>query len=132
MLLTNIGIKFSRYVDDFRIAVPPGMEAHSILCRLAEHLMVTEGLSLNVAKTKLISVKEIERTSRTRLQDVFTHSEMEKMRAFITWHYGNDEEHKDEDLSNNPFISSELLMDRLYTIGNTKGIDLSWITAEIR
>jgi len=132
MLLTNIGIKFSRYVDDFRIAVPPGMEAHSILCRLAEHLMVTEGLSLNVTKTKLVSVKEIERTSKTRLQDVFTHSEMEKMRAFITLSYGDDDEPTDEDLINNPFISAEFLMDRLDQIGDTKQIDLSVFKAVLR
>ncbi|MER8420126.1 RNA-directed DNA polymerase, partial [Mesorhizobium sp. M1329] len=71
MLLKNMGVKFTRYVDDFRIAVPAGMEAHSILCRLAEHLMVTEGLSLNVTKTKLTTVKEMERSSKARLQDVF-------------------------------------------------------------
>ena len=60
------------------------MEAHSILCRLAEHLMVTEGLSLNVTKTRLTTVREMERYSRARLQDVFTTAEMEKMQAFIT------------------------------------------------
>lgn len=132
MLLTSIGIKFSRYVDDFRIAVPAGMEAHSILCRLAEHLMVTEGLSLNVTKTKLVSVKEIERTSRNRLQDVFTHSEMEKMRAFITLSYGEDDEPRDEDLIDNPFISARLLMDRLDQIGDIKEIDLSVFKAILR
>ena len=50
MHMKNMGVIFTRYVDDFRIAVPAGMEAHSILCRLAEHLMVTEGLSLNVIR----------------------------------------------------------------------------------
>lgn len=79
MLLKNMGVKFTRYVDDFRIAVPPGMEAHSILCRIAEHLMVTEGLSLNVTKTKLTSVQDIEKGSQARLQDVFTSAELEKM-----------------------------------------------------
>ncbi|WP_157970154.1 RNA-directed DNA polymerase [Pelagibacterium sediminicola] len=132
MMLANMGIRFSRYVDDFRIAVPPGKEAHSILCRLAEHLMVTEGLSLNVTKTKLVSVKEIERTSRTRLQDVFTHTEMEKMQAFITLSYGEDEEPKDEDLINNPFVSADFLMDRLDEIGDKKGIDLSVFKAVLR
>lgn len=67
MLLKNMGVKFTRYVDDFRIEVPAGVEAHSILCRLAEHLMVTEGLSLNVTKTKMTSVKEIRRSSKGRL-----------------------------------------------------------------
>lgn len=132
VLLTNMGLKFSRYVDDFRIAVPAGMEAHSILCRLAEHLMVTEGLSLNVAKTKLVTVKEIERSSKSRLQDVFSHAEMEKMRAFITLSYGEDEDPKDEDLISNPFLSADFLMNRLDEIGDKKAIDLSVFKAVLR
>lgn len=132
MLLTNMGVKFSRYVDDFRIGVPAGMEAHSILCRLAEHLMVTEGLSLNVAKTKLVTLREIERSSKSRLQDVFTHAEMEKMRTFITLSYGEDEDPTDEDLIKNPFISAQFIMDRLDEIGDKKGIDLSVFKAVLR
>jgi hypothetical protein len=112
MLLKNMGVKFTRYVDDFRIAVPGGMEAHSILCRLAEHLMVTEGLSLNVTKTKLTTVKEIERASKARLQDVFTTAEMERM-AFITLSYGDDDEPQDEDIAANPFITAKFLLEKL-------------------
>ena len=107
MLLKNMGVQFTRYVDDFRIAVPAGTEAHSILCRLAEHLMVTEGLSLNVTKTKMTSVKEIRRSSKARLEDVFTTAEMENMQAFITLSYGDDDEPRDEDIIANPFISAE-------------------------
>lgn len=132
MLLKNMGVKFSRYVDDFRISVPVGMEAHSILCRLAEHLMVTEGLSLNVSKTKLVTVKEIERSSKSRLQDVFTHAEMEKMRSFITLSYGEDEEPADEDMIGNPFLTAEFLLDRLDEIGDKKGVDLSVFKAVLR
>ena len=131
MLLKNMGVKFTRFVDDFRIAVPAGMEAHSILCRLAEHLMVTEGLSLNVSKTKLTTVKEMERSSRVRLQDVFSTAEMEKMHAFITLSYGDDDELHDEDIANTS-ISAELLLDRLDAIGDKKGIDLSVIKAILR
>src|SRR3546814_19455362 len=57
---------------------------------------------------------------------------MEKMRAFITLSYGEDEDHKDEDLINNPFISAEFLMDRLDQIGDKKGIDLSVFQAVLR
>src|SRR3546814_11645248 len=57
---------------------------------------------------------------------------MEKMRAFITLSYGEDEDHKDEDLINNPFISAEFLMDRLDQIGDKKGIDLSVFKAVLR
>lgn len=132
MLLKNMGVKFTRYVDDFRIAVPAGMEAHSILCRLAEHLMVTEGLSLNVTKTKMTSIKEIERNSKARLQDVFTTAEMEKMHAFITLSYGDDDDSQDEDIIANPFISAEFLLERLGVIGDKKGIDLSVFKAVLR
>ncbi len=127
-----MGVKFSRYVDDFRIAVPAGMDAHSILCRLAEHLMVTEGLSLNVTKTKLTSVREIERASKTRLQDVFTTAEMERMQAFITLSYGDDDEPKDEDLVSNPFLSATILHQKLDEIGDKKCIDLSLFKAILR
>jgi hypothetical protein len=132
MLLKNMGVKFTRYVDDFRIAVPPGMEAHSILCRIAEHLMVTEGLSLNVTKTKLTSVQDIEKGSKARLQDVFTSVELEKMQAFISLSYGDDDEPIDDDAIANPFLTSSILQLRLDTIGDKKGIDLSVFKAILR
>jgi hypothetical protein len=132
ILLKNMGVKFTRYVDDFRIAVPSGQEAHSILCRLAEHLMVTEGLSLNVTKTKMSTIKEIERSSKARLQDVFTSAEMEKMQAFITLSYGDDDDVDEEDAIANPFLSAELLMDKLDEIGDKKGVDLSVFKAVLR
>lgn len=131
-LLKNMGVKFTRYVDDFRIAVPSGQEAHSILCRLAEHLMVTEGLSLNVTKTKMSTIKEIERSSKARLQDVFTSAEMEKMQAFITLSYGDDDDVDEEDAIGNPFLSAELLMEKLDEIGDKKGVDLSVFKAVLR
>ena len=132
MLLKNMGVNFTRYVDDFRIVVPAGMEAHSILCRLAEHLMVTEGLSLNVTKTKLTTVKEIERVSKARLQDVFTTAEMERMQAFITLSYGDDDEPQDEDIVANPFVSAKFLLDRLDEIEDKKRVDLSVFKAILR
>jgi hypothetical protein len=132
MLLKNMGVKFTRYVDDFRIAVPAGMEAHSILCRLAEHLMVTEGLSLNVTKTRLTTVKEIERNSKARLQDVFTTAEMEKMQAFITLNYGDADDTRDEDMVANPFVSADFLLEKLAEIDDKKGIDLSVFKAILR
>ena len=132
MFLKNMGVKFTRYVDDFRIVLPAGVEAHSILCRLAEHLMVTEGLSLNVAKTRLTTVRGMGRYSRARLQDVFTTAEMEKMQAFITLSYGNDDDRQDEDIVANPFISAEFLLERLDDIGDKKGIDLSVFKAILR
>jgi Reverse transcriptase (RNA-dependent DNA polymerase) len=131
MFLKNMGVSFTRYIDDFRIVVPSGMEAHSILCRLAEHLMVTEGLSLNVAKTKVTSVREIERNSKSRLQDVFTSAEMEKFRAFMALSYGEDDLQEEESITN-PFLSAKILHERLDEIGDKKGIDLSVFKAILR
>jgi hypothetical protein len=108
------------------------MEAHSILCRLAEHLMVTEGLSLNVAKTKMTSVKEIRRSSKARLQDVFTSAELEKMQAFIMLNYADDDDSRDEDVITNPFVSAEFLLQRLDEMRDKKGIDLSVFKAVLR
>lgn len=132
MLLQNMGVKFTRYVDDFRISVPPGLDAHSILCRLAEHLMVTEGLSLNVTKTKLTTVREIEKSSKARLQDIFTSAQMERMQAFITLSYGEEDETKDEDMASNPFLSAEILHNKLDEIGDKKNTDLSLFKAILR
>lgn len=132
VLLRNMGVKFTRYVDDFRIAIPSGVEAHAILCRLAEHLMVTEGLSLNVAKTKMTTVKEMEKASKQRLEDVFTDAEMEKVQAFITLSYGDDLDAGDEDIIPSSFISAEFLQERLDELGDKRGADLSVFKAILR
>ncbi|MGC7532400.1 hypothetical protein ACPWML_25615, partial [Pandoraea pneumonica] len=78
--------------------------------------MVTEGLSLNVTKTKLTSVQDIEKGSKARLQDVFTSVELEKMQAFISLSYGDDDEPIDDDAISNPFLTSSILQQRLDTI----------------
>jgi len=130
--LKNMGVQFSRYVDDFRIVVPPDLEAHAILCRLAEHLMVTEGLSLNVSKTRMTTVREMEKASRERLEDVFTSAEMEKVQAFIRLSYDDDDHASDEDTIANPFMSADFLQARLDEIGDKRGADLSVFKAILR
>lgn len=113
VLLKNMGLSFTRYVDDFRIVVPAGAEAHAILCRLAEHLMITEGLSLNVTKTRLSSVRDMQKSSKARLQDVFSSAEMESMHTLITLSYGDDDDASEDDAIANPFIEADFLLDRL-------------------
>ncbi|HTI66671.1 MAG TPA: RNA-directed DNA polymerase [Caulobacteraceae bacterium] len=134
VFLCNMGVEFTRYVDDFRIAIPPGLEAHSILCRLAEHLMVTEGLSLNVSKTKMTTLNDIGESARSRLQDVFTSAEMERMHAFITLSYGDIESDNaaEEDAISNPFLTADLLMGKLDDLGSKRGADLSVFKAVLR
>lgn len=50
------GIRFVRYVDDFRLFAPSYLEANTYLNILIEALD-REGLFLNVAKTKMISIE---------------------------------------------------------------------------
>lgn len=130
--LRNMGVEFTRYVDDFRISIPPGMEAHSVLCRLAEHLMVTEGLSLNVSKTKTTTISAIKSSAKSRLQDVFTSAEMEKVHAFITLSYGDADGSEDEDTIKNPFLSCDILMNKLDQLNSKGGFDLSVFKAILR
>lgn len=108
------------------------MEAHSILCRLAEHLMVTEGLSLNVTKTKLTSVQEVQKSAKSRLEDVFTSAELEKMQAFISLSYGDDDNAEDDDVIGNPFLSASILQKKLDEVGDSQDIDLSIYKAVLR
>ena len=58
-MLRREGFKFTRFVDDFRIIVDSPAQAHTALCRLAEHLMLTEGLSLNAAKTRILPASTV-------------------------------------------------------------------------
>lgn len=131
VLLKNMGLSFTRYVDDFRIVVPAGAEAHAILCRLAEHLMITEGLSLNVTKTRLSSVRDMQKSSKARLQDVFSSAEMEAMHSLITLSYGDDDASEDDALAN-PFIEADFLLDKLDEIEDKKSVDLSVYKAILR
>ena len=58
-MLLDLGVSMSRYVDDYRIVATPRFNTHTILCKLAEHLMVTEGLSHNVAKTRIVDTAAV-------------------------------------------------------------------------
>jgi hypothetical protein len=132
VFLQTLGVEATRYVDDFRICLPAGAEAHSVLCRLAEHLMVTEGLSLNASKTQLSTTKEMQAASKSRLQDVFTSAESEKMHAFISLNYGDDDSGADDDAIRNLFLTSELLMDKLSQLKARNNTDLSVFKAVLR
>jgi hypothetical protein len=57
---------------------------------------------------------------------------MEKMHAFITLSYGDDDEPQDEDIISNPFITADFLLERLDSIGDKKGVDLSIFKAILR
>jgi len=120
-----MGLQASRYVDDYRIIDDNQHNTHSILCRLAEHLMVTEGLSLNVAKTRIVDTKSLHLSAQQKLQDVFTSAEMRSLRQYLDATYGDEEiDADDESIIDNPFLTGEDLLDRLDELKN-QGSDFS-------
>lgn len=62
-LLQMKGITFARFVDDYYIFAQTKAEAYRNLVFLSEKLMQNEGLSLQKAKTKIVSAKEFLTTS---------------------------------------------------------------------
>ena len=135
--ITNLGYDFTRYVDDFRILAASELDAHSIICKIAEHLMVTEGLSLNVSKTRFQTVPDLHKTAKKRLQDVFTTSEMLEIEQYIRLNYGEDEDDDDEDSSEEDvadpgFMGADDLFDRMKEMADIKGVDLSIYKAILR
>lgn len=117
-MLTDMGLEASRFMDDFRIVASSRYNAHTILCRLAEHLMVTEGLALNVSKTRITDTAALHANANSRLEDVFTTAEVQAFSSLISAAYG-DEEHEEilheEDVvqPTSLFLSGSDLLDRL-------------------
>jgi len=96
--------------------------------------MVTEGLSLNVSKTKFQSLTDLHKTAKKRLEDAFTSKEMLEIEAYIRLNYGEDEEDDDnaeEDSSDPIFMSADDLFDKMKDISD-KSIDLSIYKAILR
>jgi len=124
-LLLDMGLQASRYVDDYRIIGNDRHNTHTILCRLAEHLMVTEGLSLNVAKTRIVDSHSLHHSAQERLQDVFTSAEMRAFRQHLSSAYGDEEVDDDEATEpDNPFLKGEDLIARLNEL-KQRGADFS-------
>lgn len=135
-LLENKGLRATRYVDDFRILVSSEKEAHSALCNLAEYLMVTEGLSLNTSKTKILQTTDLRKSATKRLDDAFTSKEMLEIEAYIRLEYGEDEIEDDadfkEDASNGMFMTSDLLLKKMDEISAADLADMSIYKAILR
>lgn len=82
---------YSRYVDDFRIIVKHQSDVHSLLCQLAEHLMLTEGLSLNASKTRSYSTTDGLKLIDAKLTDVFNDQEIVKLNIYIKSVYSDED-----------------------------------------
>jgi hypothetical protein len=79
--LREQGFDFTRFVDDFRIFVRHGDDPYAILSFLAEQLSITEGLSLNAQKTKILRLDEFTALLNADAEDVHDHAERKAIEA---------------------------------------------------
>jgi hypothetical protein len=122
-MLQGRSLAYSRYVDDFRIVVSHQSEVHSLLCNLAEHLMLTEGLSLNASKTRSYTDEQGIENINEKLSDVFTDEELEKLNLYIAAVY-DDEDVSVEDVED---VDPANLVSKLRDALDTKRIDYTAI-----
>ncbi|WP_294336599.1 RNA-directed DNA polymerase [uncultured Sphingomonas sp.] len=118
-MIVGRGLKYARYVDDYRIIVDTHPEAHSTLCRIAEHLMLTEGLSLNAAKTKILGTDDEISQIEERLTDVFSSNELAQLNRYFQLVY-DGEDVSAEDISG---VDANDLLDKLTEILQRDSID---------
>lgn len=118
-MIVGLGLKYARYVDDYRIIVEDGSQAHSTLCRIAEHLMLTEGLSLNAAKTKIVDTGEEISQIEERLTDVFTSAEFSELNRYFQLVY-DGEDVSAEDIEG---VEASDLLEKLAEILQRESID---------
>lgn len=90
-MLRRTGLKFTRFVDDFRIVVNSPAEAHAALCRLAEHLMLTEGLSLNAAKTRILTASGVRAEIDDSFSEIFTKEERNGLDRYLRSIYDSED-----------------------------------------
>ena len=90
-MLRRDGFNFTRFVDDFRIIVGSPAEAHTALCRLAEHLMLTEGLSLNAAKTRIVPASTVKDEIDNSFSEVFTNEERNGLERYFQAIYDSED-----------------------------------------
>jgi hypothetical protein len=84
--LVGAGIKFTRFVDDYRIFLNDKEDSYDVLALLAENLGINEGLSLNSAKTRTLTRGEFEsyiQDSVTDVQDKATGEALDRLVGVI-------------------------------------------------
>lgn len=122
-MLSDKAVAYSRYVDDFRVLVSHKADIHSLLCNLAEHLMLTEGLSLNSSKTRSYTNEDGVKLIDEKLSDVFTDDELEKLHLYISAVY-DDEDISVEDIDD---VDPANLLQKLGDALGPNGIDYTAI-----
>jgi Reverse transcriptase (RNA-dependent DNA polymerase) len=127
-MLRREGFRFTRFVDDFRIIVESPAHAHTALCRLAEHLMLTEGLSLNAAKTRIVPASVVKDEIDNNFSDVFTDEERNGLEQYLRAIY--ESEDVAESLADD--LNSDTLIEKLDKILKLDKIDFTSIKLILR
>lgn len=94
--LKNDGRLFTRFVDDFRIFLRADEDPYDALALLAEQLGIGEGLSLNVAKTRVETRSEYLDRLKHLISDVSEEAEGAALDALTSGLYFDDEPDLDE------------------------------------
>lgn len=118
-MIKDRAASYSRYVDDFRVVLNHQHEVHATLCRLAEHLMLTEGLSLNASKTRTYTSNQASDVIDKKLSDVFNDDEIVRLSRYIRAVY-DDEDVSIEDIED---VDAALLVLKLEEILKRDSID---------
>lgn len=67
---TLLDVPFTRWIDDYRLFIPPGRDPVAVIRRLEEGLSNT-GLGLNRAKTQILDVEHARTVTRDPLESVY-------------------------------------------------------------
>lgn len=132
--LLSEGVAHTRYVDDFRIIVENQTVAHATLCKLAEHLMITEGLSLNGEKTSFSNVYSVQKHCATRVNDVFNSPEMKQFENYLKITYEDDPtlDDAEDDTADLIFFDADNLVDKIVEMEEYGGKEISTFKALLR
>lgn len=126
--MTEDVVAYSRYVDDFRMVCKSEPDGHSTVCKLAEHLMLTEGLSLNSSKTKMLSVPSAVKDCEHKLSDVLNDEDIVEVSQYIRRVY----EAEDVSVDDIDDVDPEKIVDRVREIMNRDTVDYGALKVLLR
>lgn len=94
--LASEEFNMTRFVDDIRIYVPKGQDPYKPLCLTAE-MLLSEGLTLNAQKTRLLTRAEYSEYLADESSDMFDESQKAALEALFSTMYFEEEEEPDPD-----------------------------------
>ena len=121
-------LEFSRYVDDFRMVCLDEVDGHSTVCKLAEHLMLTEGLSLNSSKTRMYSVDAGLKDCERKLSDVLNDEDVVEVSRYIRRVY----EAEDASVEDIDDVDPQRIVDRVRELVNREPVDYGALKVLLR